>query len=613
MVPSNEPNMTTGAISEFVQAIRSSSTLSEQQCEKLEADVAAGKHPAEPAELAASLVKNGILTEYQARQIQKGRPEVLIFGSYVILDFLGKGMMGKVYKARHRMMGRVVALKVLDARYINSARSLARFEREMRLVGRLDHPNVVRAFDANRLGDCHFIAMEYLPGMTLEDYLKAKGALPPADVVYLASQVAEGLAHAHARGVLHRDIKPSNLLLTQNKNVKILDFGLGMLLEKDDLVPALTNAGYAVGTPDYISPEQARMVKIDGRSDLYSLGCTMYHLLSGQLPFKGESSMDCLVGRITGKAVSLGEIMPALPPRLVQTIEKLMATSPDDRYQTAEEAATALRSLLRPKSVAPARSAPTAAAVRSAPEPVPKAGTILEAPVPVVPAVVRVSKPKSGSLPRLWTDLGTKGKRVVAAVAVVAVSLIIGTIVLFRPSTGGRPASRQNTVATDAGTNSTVPPGGPDVRQSSPVIAKRQQRAAVSNKEGMESTILPPGRAEARRSSLVIEYPKQGDTVGMREELSGRIESAGWPVIFVQADIPGQAWWCQAPVASVNGGRFTSEVVFGDDFTPSGTRFRIVGIVTRTHEEALQFDMGSKLQALPEGLPQSVVVVVSHR
>ena len=123
-------------------------------------------------------------------------------------------------------------------------------------------------------------------------------------MVYYASQAADGLAHAHAQGVLHRDIKPSNLLLTEAKKVKVLDFGLGTLLEKDELPTALTSAGIAVGTPDYISPEQARMVKIDGRSDLYSLGCTMYHLLSGQLPFKGESSMDCLVGRITGKAGS---------------------------------------------------------------------------------------------------------------------------------------------------------------------------------------------------------------------------------------------------------------------------------------------------------------------
>ena len=155
--------------------------------------------------------------------------------------------------------------------------------------------------------------MEYTEGFTLDDLLKSRGALPPADVVYYGSQAAEGLAHAHGRGVLHRDIKPSNLLITQGKKLKLLDFGLGTLVEKDELTTALTSAGLAVGTPDYISPEQARMVKIDGRSDLYSLGCTLYHLLCGQLPFKGESSMDCLVGRLTGKSVPLAEVMPGLP------------------------------------------------------------------------------------------------------------------------------------------------------------------------------------------------------------------------------------------------------------------------------------------------------------
>ncbi len=162
--------------------------------------MAEGEYPSERAELASRLVKGEVLTEYQARLVLKGKPQSLIFGGYVILDFLGKGTMGKVYKASHRMMDRIVALKILDPRYISvSTRSLARFKREMQLVGRLDHPNVVRAYDADRISDCHFIAMEYAEGVTLQDLLKARGALPPADVVYYASQAAEGLAHAHAR------------------------------------------------------------------------------------------------------------------------------------------------------------------------------------------------------------------------------------------------------------------------------------------------------------------------------------------------------------------------------------------------------------------------------
>ena len=614
MEPSNESNTKTGTSSEFLQAIRSSAVLSEKQFEKVEANVAEGNYPPEPAELASRLVKDGVLTAFQARQILKGKSQGLVFGRYVILDFLGKGGMGSVYKAWHRMMGRVVALKILDPRCLANSQSLARFRREMQLVGRLDHPNVVRAFDADRVGEYHFIAMEYVAGQNLEDLLKERGALPPADVVYFASQAADGLAHAHALGILHRDIKPSNLLLTDARKVKILDFGLGTLLEKDELPAELTAAGITVGTPDYLSPEQARMVKLDGRSDLYSLGCTMYHLISGQLPFKGESSMDCIVGRITGKAIPISQIRPGLPPRVVQAIEKLMATNPDDRYQTADEAAAAMRSLLRPKHLPADRPAPTVAAVAAVPEPVPKTtaavtpvpepvpeeDTNLETPSLPPRAGARSSKPKRVAPRSRWTDRVTKDKRILAAVAVAAVLLVVVPIVVFRSSKDERPAPRQETSQTD----------------SRPVPPKDEPPASPQETLDANSRPVPPataGGAEIRRASLVIESPKQGATVGMREELTGRMEAEGWPVIFVQALIPGQPWWCQAAVANIDGRRFTTQVVFGDEFTPSGTKFRIAGLVARTREEALKFQIGNKVQALPEGFPRSAEVVVTHQ
>ena len=212
----NDSITSSSAISGFIEAIRGAYILSERQIKR-----GGSEHGRRGVSLPAGrtgfdLVKDGLLTEYQSRQVLKGKSQSLVFGRYVILDFLGKGAMGKVYKARHRMMGRIVALKILDPRYVSNTKSLARFHREMQLVGRLDHPNVVRAFDADRIGDYYFIAMEYAAGQTLQDLLQEHGALPPADVVYFASQAADGLAHAHARGVLHRDIKPSNLLLTDS-------------------------------------------------------------------------------------------------------------------------------------------------------------------------------------------------------------------------------------------------------------------------------------------------------------------------------------------------------------------------------------------------------------
>ena len=193
----------------------------------------------------------------------------------------------------------------------------------------------------------------------------------------------------------------------------------------------------------------------------------------------------------------------------------------------------------------------------------------------------------------------TKDKRILAAVAVAAVLLVVVPIVLFRSSKDERPAPRQETSHTDSGP---VP-----------------QRTNLRHRRRRPRRQQPPrppataGGAESRRASLVIESPKQGATVGMREDLTGRIEAEGWPVIFVQAMIPGQPWWCQAPVAKIDGGRFTTQVVFGDEFTPSGTKYRIAGLVARTREEALKFQIGSKVQALPEGLPRSAEVVVTHQ
>jgi hypothetical protein len=204
----------------------------------------------------------------------------------------------------------------------------------------------------------------------------------------------------------------------------------------------------------------------------------------------------------------------------------------------------------------------------------------------------------------------TKAKRVFAVAAVAAVVLIVGAIMFFGSSNEQPPLSSPDSSSTN--TSPIAPAGGVEARQSSLVTDNPKQEPVASKREEITPPVSAAGGAEARRASLAIENPKEGATVGMREELTGRIEPGGWPVIFVQADIPGQPWWCQAHIAKVEGGRFTAKVVFGDDFTPSGTKFRIVGIVTRTREEALKFNVGAK-QALPEGFPQSEVIVVTHQ
>ena len=193
-----------------------------------------------------------------------------------------------------------------------------------------------------------------------------------------AAQAALGLAHAHEQGIVHRDIKPSNILLTDDRKIKILDLGLGVLMEADSAATFATADGIAVGTVDYMSPEQACGREVDGRSDLYGLGCSMYHLMTGKLPFPGASPIERLGKRISGRHVPITEHLPDLPSSFVRVLDKLLAHKPHERYATAAEAADALQSLIRPK--AKQRSAPRLAPPRSSPSRQPVAGRSQGAP-----------------------------------------------------------------------------------------------------------------------------------------------------------------------------------------------------------------------------------------
>jgi serine/threonine-protein kinase len=333
--------------------IRRAGVLPRHQFEQVRVQLQADAHPRDGVALAKRLVKEGILTEYQVRLLLHGRSEGLVLGRYVLLDRLGKGAMGKVYKARHRLMGRIVALKFIAPEYLVRIHAVPRFLREIRLLSRLDHPNIVRALDADLIGKSPCIVMEYVSGQDLERRLLARGPLPPEQVVRFAGQAARGLAHAHDRGVIHRDIKPSNLLLGADGRLRILDLGLGSSLEVADGEQGrfATADGMVAGTVDYMSPEQAvGQSKLDGRSDLYSLGCVMYHLLTGQVPFPSDSRVECLAQRIRGRPEPITAMRPDLPLGLVGVVDRLMANSPDDRFQTAAEAAEALRALVARQS-----------------------------------------------------------------------------------------------------------------------------------------------------------------------------------------------------------------------------------------------------------------------
>jgi eukaryotic-like serine/threonine-protein kinase len=371
MASGETPDPADAGTVDLLEVIRLHGILPGGQLEQVDAKLRGGEYPAEPDALARRLVDEAILTPYQASRLLSHRAHRLAVGRYVILDRIGRGAMGRVYKARDRLLGRTVALKLIAPERLTSRTAVVRFLREMKVVGRLDHPHVVRALDAGQIGDAPFIVMEYLPGIGLDRLLRERGPLPPPLVAHCAAQAASGLAHAHAQGVVHRDIKPSNLILGEGDHTKVIDFGLGVLTgpDEDEREAFATSAGLAVGTVEYMSPEQAAACKIDGRSDLFSLGCTMYHLLTGQLPFPGKSRLESLALRVGGHAVPITELLPDLPGGWVDVLDRMMAARPEDRFDTAEEAAEALRGLGRRAAPSPSRpgSSPESAPPRPSP------------------------------------------------------------------------------------------------------------------------------------------------------------------------------------------------------------------------------------------------------
>jgi serine/threonine protein kinase len=303
--------------------------------------------------VARALVEQGLLTRFQAELLLIGRTSGFLLGQYRILDQVGKGGMGRVFRAIHQPMGRVVALKVLAPQHFNTERARELFEREVRATGQLMHPNIVTAYDAGCVDRRHYLAMEFVDGPNLEQLLRERGPLPVGLTCDLMRQAAEGLQYAFEMGMVHRDIKPSNLLVQRGHNaggpcvVKILDFGLARLHQPTRTGPRhgtiLAPDNTVMGTPDYLSPEQSRNLHaVDIRSDLYSLGCTFYHLLSGQVPYPGGTSLEKLVRHASDEVVPIQALRPDVSDDVAAIIARLMAKGPAERFQTPAELAAAL-------------------------------------------------------------------------------------------------------------------------------------------------------------------------------------------------------------------------------------------------------------------------------
>jgi serine/threonine protein kinase len=273
------------------------------------------------------------------------RDGAIVLGPYELLDKLGQGGMGVVFKARHTRLDKLVAIKVLAKQIADDPEVLERFNREMKAVGALEHANIVRALDADEHMGTHYLVLEYIEGQNLQELVKQRGPLAIADACWLVRQTALALAHAHERGLVHRDIKPSNLMLTKQGQLKVLDLGLVLLVE-NAWGPSLTASGDSLGTPDYMAPEQwADARRVDHRTDLYALGCTLYCLLVGCPPFGYEqyrSAANKMTAHMQSPVRNLRDQRAEVPEALARLCCRLLEKSPENRTSSAAELAREL-------------------------------------------------------------------------------------------------------------------------------------------------------------------------------------------------------------------------------------------------------------------------------
>ena len=280
---------------------------------------------------------------------------------YRIVELLGRGGMGNVYKAEHRVMNRLVALKAINRQLVKHPTAVERFRREAQAAGQLDHPNIVRAYDAEQAGDLHLLAMEFVEGTNLAEQVAQNGPLPVETACDYVAQAAAGLQHAYKAGMIHRDIKPQNLMLATDGKIKILDFGLASLivdavlvdeapaedeLQDDSGGESLTVLGSMMGTPDYIAPEQSRDARsADIRADIYGLGGTLYFLLTGQPPFPGGTALEKIRRHQSEQPVPVDKFRDDMPRELQSVLDKMLAKDPAQRYQSPADVAEALSPL----------------------------------------------------------------------------------------------------------------------------------------------------------------------------------------------------------------------------------------------------------------------------
>jgi serine/threonine protein kinase len=393
------------AVEEFSRRVTECGLMSAAEMAAFQAGLPQDRALKDAQDLARELVRQKRLTEFQAISVYKGQTDMLVIGEYVVLDKIGTGGMGRVYKAEHRRMARRVAIKLLAEGAMSSPETIQRFEQEVRTSARLDHPNVVAAHDAGEHRGLHYLVMQYVDGRDLKSVVRERGRMPLDQAVSYIYQAACGLEHAHAEGVTHRDIKPGNLMVDKRGVVKVLDMGLARIeedIQDEGKAPRgrLTLSNQTLGTADYMPPEQAEDTRMaDARSDIYALGCTLYYLLTGHPPYVAETAAEIMLMHHNAPVPSLRAERADVPEGLEIVYQRMVAKVPGERYQTMAEVLTALETcgvaFKLPQGVKMAALPPSGGAMLSEPATPPQSDSSPSAP--------REPGAGSGSVVRLGT------------------------------------------------------------------------------------------------------------------------------------------------------------------------------------------------------------------
>lgn len=328
------------SLDEYIRSLSTCGLISVEEVRAFLDEYPRDLRPTCSEDLARELVLHERLTKFQAAAIYQGKGANLLMGNYLLVEPIGQGGMGKVYKAKQKKMDRIVALKLLSGAAMRSPEAVKRFQREARAAGKLAHPNIVTAYDADEDHGRPYLVTEYVDGENLSAIVREHGVLSLGRAVDFILQAARGLEYAHANGVIHRDIKPANLLLDKQGTIKILDMGIARVNEFVGQVAfgsadEVTSSGVIVGTPDYMSPEQSNDIRVaDARSDIYSLGCTLYFVLTGQPVFPGDTVLQKIIAHRDKPPPFLREYRGDVPEGLEKIFQRMLAKRPQERHRS---------------------------------------------------------------------------------------------------------------------------------------------------------------------------------------------------------------------------------------------------------------------------------------